>query len=537
MGTSKSTLPRAVELIRVSTEGQAERDTPELQRRALDKLRQSRPCVVVERIEALGVSGALGREARDDLRRLEALSRARAFDELRVWNLDRLTRSADLRERAAIWGFALDAGAVIVDASGRALDPSDESGIGEVDYYLQTFFASRERAKIIARTGAGRRRAAEDGHLSQGSPPYGRRYDHEAKRWVLVPEQAEVYRRIVREIIAGRSTREVVAGLNRDGIPAARSECWWDSSVKRLLHAESIVGRYEVCGCVTEIPAIVDRATWEEAQRALERNRSRAGAPGTLPAMLRRRLACGVCGRTAHVLTWHRGEPSRYGCPAARLIAGEPCAERRTHLVAKADAAVRAALERLLTTPDVLRVAAGLDRGPADVTRWRQQIARADQAAARARDSEARLLRLLDDGAVSEDVARERLSAVRQERAAAAEARAAAEAALESEAAREAARDTLEDRAAELAERVRGAPDAKWGELVEILFPLRQPFGLKIWPDRRITGTGRLPLAPALIERVREAGEPGQSSARCGRIAGVTFSFEVAGLRAGVGRR
>ena len=99
----KAKLGRYVELIRVSSKKQSDADTPEVQRRALDSLQQRRPGVLVERIEdgATGLSGALGLAERPDLQRLQALAQQRGFDELRVYDIDRLTRSDDLRERAA----------------------------------------------------------------------------------------------------------------------------------------------------------------------------------------------------------------------------------------------------------------------------------------------------------------------------------------------------------------------------------------------------------------------------------------------------
>jgi hypothetical protein len=54
-------VPRFVELVRVSTKGQADRDTPAMQRAALDRLRQMRPGVLVERIDSQ-ISGGLGLE-------------------------------------------------------------------------------------------------------------------------------------------------------------------------------------------------------------------------------------------------------------------------------------------------------------------------------------------------------------------------------------------------------------------------------------------------------------------------------------------
>lgn len=496
-------IPRAVELVRVSTAGQVRDDTPEAQRRALDRLRVSRPCTVIERIEALGVSGALAERDRADLQRLRVLSAARAYDELRVWSVDRLTRSADLRDRAAIWGFALDAGAVIVDAGGRVLDPGDESGIGEIDYYLQTLFASRERAKIIARTGAGRRRAAEDGRLSQGSPPYGRRYDHATRSWVLVDEQAEVYRRAIDWALEGRSTRDIAAALNASGPGPTRGARWGDSTIKRMLsQTDTLVGRYHVCGVTTQIPPICDEVTAARLRRAVDSRRSSPGPRPHIEAALRGLLTCGECGERAHVLSDGVGRSARYSCPRPRST----CAGRSVR-VPVADGAVRAALLGALSDPLVLRAAA---------ERWCEEAPRtsADTADGVARDrarlagQEARLLRLLDDGLVSEGVARERLGALR---AAAAEVDARGHALALAEGAPSPA-----GHAAEVAERlagvVRRASAARWRELLVTLCPSRPGYGA------RLTREG---VALALRLPLGDPGEMVTSSANSAHFTGL----------------
>lgn len=501
------TTPRAVELIRVSTSAQAERDTPELQRRALDALRQHRPCTLVERIEALGVSGALAEQDRADLQRLAVLSGQQAYDELRVYRVDRLTRADDPRDRIAIFGYAIDAGATIVDCAGRVIDPKDE--MGEVDFFLQTLFSARERRKILERTMAGRRRCAEAGTLCHGQAPYGRRYDREAG-WVEVPEQLEVYRRIVAEVISGRSTREVAAGLTRDAIPPTRGEVWRHSTIKRLLRTETILGRYSVCGSTTEIPPVVDEVTWARARAALE-GRSSCSTRPTRPALLRGLLRCGACGCRASVESDGAGSVARYGCPhpAKRPVGSAPCPARRTVRVPMADAAVRAALLEALTTPDVLRAAVVRpERPPADA------LGQAERTAATLRRQESHVLRLLADGVLSEDVGRERLSQLRTARGAAEDARqrallAAADApGVGSDAHVEAA-------ALELGEAVREASDERWRELLGLLAPDRAPYGMRLGSGG-IVVSARLPLAGL-------AGHLATPTARSGQGAGVVL--------------
>src|SRR5207302_3495861 len=99
-----------------------------------------------------GLSGALGMAERPDLQRLAKLAQARAFDEVRVFDLDRLTRSDNPAERLGIFVMLKEASAVIVDRHNHVTDPSDSSGMGELDYTLRSFFNAQERKKIKDRT-------------------------------------------------------------------------------------------------------------------------------------------------------------------------------------------------------------------------------------------------------------------------------------------------------------------------------------------------------------------------------------------------
>lgn len=484
---TKLPLPRIVELVRVSTKGQADKGTPENQRRELDALRKARPGVLVERLEALGVSGTLGIADRADL---QALVRLRgAYDELRVWNLDRLTRSDDFRERAAIFGVVSDAGARIVDCSGRIIDPADESGMGELDYYLQTLFSARERKKIGARTLAGRRRKAEDGLLSQGSPPFGRKLNHETKAWELVPSETEIYRRIIREVLSGRSVRQVAAGLNRDGVPPARGSKWAHSSIKRLLHHPAIVGNYKVCGHETQIPAIATQQEWDAVRNALRMNSFCATPASKRPALLRGLLRCKACGRRACVLSDGAGTVHRYGCTRPGLRPA-PCPDRRTLRAPDVDAAVRAALlEMLLDSNALTQAIKGQDEGATKSNAGRD-LKRAEKELSKLEAREERTLVLINDGLVSEQVARKQLETIKALRAEAEAKRKRANVAS-----RHSAAPTKELMAAarEMGRALKGASAERMRELMRILIPAAEPYG--VWLGRKgIEMVGTLPL-------------------------------------------
>lgn len=498
-------LPRFLELIRVSSTGQAERDTPEDQRRALARLAQARPGRLVERIEhgASGLSGAAGLNQRPDLLRLAELSRARAFDELRVRHLDRLTRHTDPRERFAIFGMVADAGAVIVDAGGHVVDPATE--IGEVDYFLQTWASARERKKIVERTVEARRRLSAAGR-PMTTIPYGRTFDYEAGVWGTDEERTAVYRRIFRETIAGVSLHQLAARLNSEGIPAPKGGTWEASSLRRMLRNGSAVGRMTSYGHPISCPPVVDEMTQRRALAALARGRTRSGPPAKHDALLRKLATCSVCGSSMHVAMGSRPAVLYYRCAGAKP---GTCEARTYHPVAEVDAAfleaLRAALEdpgRILHAATKRRPAGAVESDAAGV---RQEIALLDRR-------EENLVRLQTRGMVSAPVFERQAAEIARLRNSATERLAALDASL-------AAAQHARDHAADLTAAVEGirkrlarATFTEWRRLVEQLFPRQEGTWVRIHPTGRIETHGLLRL-----------GKPGK-----GTSASPQFAIRVA---------
>ncbi len=350
------TFPRFVELVRVSSAGQAARDTPADQRQALDRLRVSRPGILVERIEegSGGLSGALPMTQRPDLLRLQALAKARAFDEVRVRHVDRLTRNDDPRERWAIFGFIADAGGVIVEANGHVTDPA--SDMGELDFAFQGFTAARERKRIRERTLTARQRKAKEGQYG-GRPPYGRTYDRKSRAWGEDAAQMKVYRRIFAEVIEGQSLASVAAGLNADEVPTASAKSWtrrkgakggtgkWTSGIiGHLVKAPAATGTVTYMGEPFRCPPVVDEVTFKRARKAVASITVGRKPADPAEALLRGLAVCGSCGSTMWVGTGkHETVTYRYyQCRWYRTAKTKEC--RTFHPVRKVDAAARDAL-------------------------------------------------------------------------------------------------------------------------------------------------------------------------------------------------
>ncbi len=183
---------------------------------------------------------------------------------------------------------------------------------------------------------------------SAGGLPYGYRVTTTGQR-EIDEAQAVVVRRIFAEYIAGMSPRAIVAGLNRDGVPSARSGRWSMTAVygdmRRgigILANPIYVGRYvwnrsqwikhpdtgrrirkerpESEWMTSEHPelAIVDADTWQCARargRGISDNRVQVespsgGGPGRPPRyLLSGILRCGECGGPMVIVDRYR-----YGC-------------------------------------------------------------------------------------------------------------------------------------------------------------------------------------------------------------------------------
>lgn len=510
--------PRFVELIRVSSAGQAERDTPEDQRRALDRLRAARPGVIIERIEQQ-VSGAADMAERPDLARLTELAAARAFDEVRVRHLDRLTRHEDPAERFAVFSIVRQAGAVIVDASGAVLEPSTMGG--EVMFYVSTLAAAEERRKILARTRAAKDRLAREGRLVSSWAPYGRTFDKKTGQWGT-DERLEMGRRIFRDFLAaGASLRSVCARLNAEGVPTASGRGEWSSGhLRRFLAAQTALGRYTTHGHTFSIPPLVDEETFQAAAVKLKANRWQGSGPTPKhEALLRKLLVCGVCGCTMYVDKGGSGKHQHL----YYLCSGGDSECRVYHRADKVDAEVRRRVEAWVRHPEHLLAA--VRSRTAEATADPEKEIRTAEAELRDLDKrEEKLARLVTKGVVSE---RTGVSQLREIGAA----RKDAERRLKDSRGRAATRalatdeeKAIEERLAALRADLDHASVAEWREVVALLFP-RSLGGIQIDPSGEMRGTGVLDLSAPLPTR-----KPSHLSGRARQIPASTIPLSFSGF-------
>lgn len=480
--------PRYVELVRVSSAGQSERDSPADQRKALDALRRSRPGTLVERIElgASGLSGALPLAKRPDLTRLRQLAEGPGFDELRVRHFDRWIRLDDPDEQEAAFSILRRARAVLVEADGAVTDP--RSLPGRIVAIVKAEGAAEERRKIVERTVAGRRRLSAEGR-PMTTIPYGRRYDHAAGEWSTDPREMAVYRRIFREVLDGTSLHRLATRLNGEGITAPKGGSWEASSLRRMIRNSTAVGRMTSYGHPITCPPVVDEVTQRRAVAEMEKGRTRSGPTAKYPALLRKILACGVCGGPMHVAV---GRPGLvwYRCAGAKRWSGVPakCSAGTHHPVAEVDASFLSALRRAVQDPERLvqqatRNRPGVGQAREDLEGVARELERLDRR-------EENLIRMRSQGEVPDVAWGRQRAEINRLRAAAEERQGALAAVVDAaERAQEMAHDA---RAAVEAIRSRMGKTtaAEWRALIERAWPRQEGVWIRIHPSGRIQTKG-----------------------------------------------
>ncbi len=184
---------------------------------------------------------------RPAVRALMEDARAGQFDTLVAEALDRLSR--DQEDIAAIYKRLTHYGIRILTLS--------EGEVSELHIGLKGTMNALFLKDLAAKVRRGQR-----GRLEAGKAPGGLCYGYRAAVKLddrgnvlrgdreIIPEQAEIIRRIFTEFVAGSSARAIASGLNRDGIKSPRGGHWIASAIngsrKRksgILYNELYVGK------------------------------------------------------------------------------------------------------------------------------------------------------------------------------------------------------------------------------------------------------------------------------------------------------
>ena len=272
--------------------------------------------------EDAGISGA--RRYRPEFVRMLDGIKARHYDVLVAWRIDRLTRSGTTGYRLR---DALDFAKCSLECVAEHMDRET--------FGLLVWLAERERGDKVTRGRMGTTGKAKTGKV-QGTVKYGYSYCRDGKidpdtgnfargpRYgypVVNEAEAEVVRRVFREYTAGIGVQAVSNRLTADGVPTRNGGCWWPTRVWEIISDPIYTGKgyygkrrytYEDTG-TREIkhtqktessdwieipyPRLIDDETFAKAQetRKYQRRKPR-GLVHSYPYMLRGILWCGSCG-------------------------------------------------------------------------------------------------------------------------------------------------------------------------------------------------------------------------------------------------
>ena len=204
---------------------------------------------------------------------------------------------------------------------------------GELLITLMSSLAQEESRSISENVTWGQRKRMQDGKVSFAYSRFlGYRKGADGLPEV-VPEEAEVVRRIYREFIAGMTVDRIAKTLTREGIPTpAGREKWQKKTVESILLNEKYKGeallqkvftvdfltkkvkknegevpQYYVKG---SHPGIIDPAEWQLVQDEMKRRKEKAGYHHGLSPFAGK-IFCGECGSVFGPKVWHSNDPYR----------------------------------------------------------------------------------------------------------------------------------------------------------------------------------------------------------------------------------
>ena len=208
-------------------------------------------------------------------------------------------------------------------------DPTNFLTEGSMALFNQ-IWALQTRQKVMEKM----RFMAKTGQHTGGKPALG--YRVEDGKLVICEEEAATVRRIFAEYAAGKSYREIIDGLNRDGLKTKRGNPFGANSLHDLLHNEKYIGTLvygqspyredgtrnthskdgaDVIRIEDALPAIIDKEVFDLVQKKMADNkRQQGGRPATKRDYpLRGKVFCAEC-KSAMTISTSKGNYYYYKC-------------------------------------------------------------------------------------------------------------------------------------------------------------------------------------------------------------------------------
>lgn len=303
---------------------------------------------------------------RPALQRLLDDVRSGRVDAIVVYKIDRLSRS--LMDFTKLVGELEHLNVSMVSVTQHF---NTTTSMGRLTLNILMSFSEFEREVIGERIRDKIAAEKKRGRWLGGRPPLGFTVDRNARRLVIIPEEAALVRFIFRRFMQLRSVVALVKELNDGGY---RTKAWttregkeiggraWDkSAVYRLLNNPSYLGlvQHKDKTYPGEHEAIIDQRLWDEVQEFLKQNHVTRGntTRAQTPAMLRGLIRCGSCGTSMGVTFSKKGERRYryYLCLRANKRGYDACPVR-TVPAGDIEQAVLIQLRKVFQAPEVLAV-------------------------------------------------------------------------------------------------------------------------------------------------------------------------------------
>jgi len=289
-GIDRSLIRRVVIYARVSTDKQAEKETPiDGQILKMTEYAQQEGWDIVDQFVDGGRSGRT--DKRPEFQRMisQAKQIPRPFDAILVWKFNRFARNTD---DAKIYKMILRkrCGVEIISIN----EPIDEGSIGNLVENILAAIDEFFSDNLAGDCFRGMELTARQGHFNGGNIPIGYRNIKKESGNTLksVLDIDEIYAPIIERIfklyLSGSGTKDIAKLLNEEGLTTPRNQKWTVQKIAYILKNEVYVGTYvwnrttrdhlnnvvenaaeDVIRIADAVPAIVDRDTFDRTQARL----------------------------------------------------------------------------------------------------------------------------------------------------------------------------------------------------------------------------------------------------------------------------
>ncbi|MDR3457111.1 MAG: recombinase family protein [Verrucomicrobiae bacterium] len=296
--------------IRVSTEDQAQGDSPAHHEERARSYAKSKGWQVKEVYDLAGQSGKAVKDNPEAKRMMKDIERGHITG-LVFSKLARLSRNR--RELEDFSDFFRKHDADLISLS-EAIDTSTAGG--RMFFHLLGVFAQWEREEITERVNASVLTRAKLGKSINGTAPYG--YQWNERKLILKDDEAAVRRKAYELFAKCRRKGQVAKELNGAGYRTREGNIWRDTSVQRILSESSAKGLYvfntmrlvgkwrteakpESEWGRVECPPIVSVELWDQVNQIMEEQLKAWKKPGKPPVHLFSGLAFCSCGSKMYV--------------------------------------------------------------------------------------------------------------------------------------------------------------------------------------------------------------------------------------------